>query len=500
MSLKSLLAKPFAAFEVQKNERAIKDPIAVQNSIFKKLILKGRKTAFGKDHQFEEINTYEAFKQNVSIGDYEDLRPYIDRIKKGESNVLWPGMPAYFGKTSGTTSGTKYIPITKASINEQVKAARLALLYYIKNTGKTDFVNGKMIFIQGSPELNNVGGVPTGRLSGIVHHHVPAYLLKNRLPTYQTNCIEDWEEKVEAIVTETLKEDMTLFSGIPPWVMMYFESVLKRTGKSTIGEVFPNLDLYVHGGVNFRPYKKAFQDIIGKSIDMIETYPASEGFIAFQGTLNDAEGLLLNVNGGIFYEFIPVNELDHIHPKRIALESVELDKNYAIVLNTNAGLWGYLIGDTVKFTSKNPYRIKVTGRTKHFISAFGEHVIGEEVMSGLQEACRRTGAIVKEFTVAPQVEVTDELPYHEWLIEFEKEPEDLYNFRLLLDQLMCGQNIYYNDLIEGAILQPLKITRLKANSFRMYMDSIGKLGGQNKIPRLSDNRNIADKLMIYKEL
>ena len=497
MSIKSILAKPFASWEVSRYEQAVKQPLRYQQKIFERLVQQGRLTAFGRDHMIGGIDNYEAFKKQIPVRDYEGLKPYIDRIRKGEQDVLWPGLPKYFAKTSGTTSGTKYIPITTTSIEAQVRAARLALTYYIKETGNTDFVNGKMIFIQGSPELDNVGGVDTGRLSGIVHHHVPNYLLRNRLPSWETNVIEDWDAKVEAIVDETTAADMTLFSGIPPWVLMYFEKLLERTGKQSVLEVFPNFSLYVHGGVNFQPYKDTFNKIIGAEIDYIETYPASEGFVAFQDSqLKD--DLLLHVDGGIFYEFVPADQIFDESPERLSLAHVKTGVNYAVIINSDAGLWGYNIGDTVKFTELNPYRLVVTGRIKHFISAFGEHVIGEEVESAIAELSHAERIVVREFSVAPQVNPGEgELPFHEWFIDFERPPTDRDDFAKKLNQILCSKNIYYKDLIEGGILQNLKITQLEDFAFRKYMDSIGKLGGQNKIPRLSDNREIADKLNKY---
>lgn len=497
MSLKSKLAKPFAAFDVKRLNKAVNNPIKYQEKVFNRLLKQGRKTKFGQDYNFNEIHSYEDFKRHVPVQDYEGLKPYVEEVKQGKSDILWPGLPKYFGKTSGTTSGTKYIPISKTSIKAQILAARRALTSYIHETKNAEFVNGKMIFIQGSPELNKTGGIDTGRLSGIVHHHVPNYLLKNRLPSWETNVIDDWEAKVDAIVEETLKVDMTLFSGIPPWVLMYFERLLEKTGKQTVKEVFPNLHLYVHGGVNFAPYKETFDKIIGGGVDYIETYPASEGFIAFQNS-QENDDLVLNVNGGIFYEFIPSDEVFNENPTRISLKDVQVGVNYAVILNTDAGLWGYNIGDTVKFTSTKPYKLRVSGRIKHFISAFGEHVIGEEVMSAMAEIAAKHQITVREFTVAPKIETNEgQLPYHEWFVDFETIPNDLEQFTTDLDAAMVQKNTYYKDLIDGAILQPLKITQMEDFAFRKYMESIGKLGGQNKIPRLSNDRKIANKLQAY---
>ncbi len=471
--------------------------MAAQDKTLLKLIEAARNTAFGKDHQFSEIHSYADFKQNVPVRDYEDLRPYIDRVVAGEPDVLWKGKPQYFAKTSGTTSGVKYIPISKESMPEHVKAARNALLTYINETGKADFVNGKMIFLQGSPVLTKKNGINVGRLSGIVAHHVPAYLQKNRLPSYETNCIEDWEEKVDAIVEETYQEDMRLISGIPPWVQMYFDKLTEQSGGKKIKDIFKNFSLFVYGGVNYEPYRAKIEASIGKKVDTIETYPASEGFIAYQDSQTD-KGLLLLADAGMFYEFIPADEYYNDNPSRLSLAEVELDQNYALILNTSAGLWGYSIGDTVKFVSKNPYKIVVTGRIKHFISAFGEHVIGEEVEHALLSIANEEGVGITEFTVAPQVaSPAGELPYHEWFIEFSNPPKDLISFAKKVDEALQKKNIYYFDLVEGKILQPLIIRSLQKDAFVNYMRGQGKLGGQNKVPRLSNDRRIADELRSF---
>jgi|TARA_B110000459_G_scaffold156862_1_gene171731 hypothetical protein len=492
MSLKSTLAIPFAKKARKKVYKWAYNPHKTQQKIFKELIKKAKNTAFGKDHNFDKITSYSEFKKQVKVTDYEGLRSYVDRIIAGEKNVLWKGKPLYFAKTSGTTSGAKYIPITKESMPTHIKAAKEALLFYIAEKNDASFVDGKMIFLQGSPVLEALNGIKLGRLSGIVAHYVPQYLLKNRLPSWETNCIEDWDTKVTAIVEETVNEDMSVISGIPSWVQMYFEKLIDKTGKK-ISEIFPNFNFFIYGGVNFEPYKNKFEALIGKKIDYIELYPASEGFIAYQDSQKE-QGMLLQLNSGIFYEFIPANEFFNENPTRISVEDVQLGVNYVIILNTNAGLWGYNIGDTVEFTSLLPYRIKVTGRIKHFISAFGEHVIGKEVEKALNDAIKGTNTNVSEFTVAPQVNPPEGLPYHEWFIEFENEEENSNELASKIDASMQIQNIYYSDLIKGKILQPLIIRKVKKGGFHQYMKSIDKFGGQNKIPQLSDNRKIADVL------
>lgn len=495
MGLKAALSKPFAAFIVKGVNKWKKNAVAAQKETFVQLLDAAKDTAFGRDHQFAAIKDYEDFKKQVPVRDYEELRPYIDRVVAGEKDVMWKGKPAYFAKTSGTTSGAKYIPISRESMPEHIKAARNALLTYVHETGNASFVNGKMIFLQGSPVMTEKNGVKVGRLSGIVANLVPGYLQKNRMPSYETNCIEDWEEKVEAIVEETFHQDMTLISGIPPWVQMYFDRLTEKSGGKQIKDIFKNFQLFVYGGVNYEPYRAKIEASIGRKVDTIETYPASEGFIAYQDSQTD-KSLLLLAKAGMFYEFIPADEYYNEHPTRLSLEDIELDKNYALILNTNAGLWGYSIGDTIKFVSKDPYKIYVTGRIKHFISAFGEHVIGEEVEQSLLSVANEEGVGITEFTVAPQVNpAAGELPYHEWFIEFSKPPADLEAFSKKVDKALQKKNIYYFDLIEGKILQPLIIRPLQKDAFVSYMRSEGKLGGQNKVPRLSNDRKIADGLI-----
>lgn len=493
MGIRSTLARPFAAYIASSTRKWASNPIPFQEKTFKHLVATAKNTVFGKDHGFDTIRSYDDFKKQVPIRDYEELKPYVEKILEGKPDILWPGKPAYFAKTSGTTSGTKYIPITKESLPNHINSARNALLSYVHETGNASFLDGGLIFLSGSPELDEKGGVKTGRLSGIVNHHIPQYLRTNQKPSYTTNCIEDWEQKLDTIIEETLHENMTLISGIPPWVQMYFDRIQAKTGKS-IKDIFPNFSMFVYGGVNFEPYRAKLFESIGKKIDSIETYPASEGFIAYQDSQRE-QGLLLLLNSGIFFEFIPAEEYFNENPRRLSIGEVELGKNYALIINSNAGLWGYSIGDTIKFVSKNPYRIVVTGRIKHFISAFGEHVIGEEVEKAMQQTIQKLPETeLVEFTVAPQVTPREGLPHHEWLIEFSKPPHNLEAFASELDNQLRELNVYYDDLITGNILRTLRITTLPRNAFIDYMKSIGKLGGQNKVPRLSNDRRLADDL------
>ncbi|WP_306568644.1 GH3 auxin-responsive promoter family protein [Flavobacterium lindanitolerans] len=492
MSIKAFFAKKFAKKIYDKTQKWVRNPVETQERVFKNLIQQAKDTQFGKDHNFSGILSYSDFAKNVPIRDYEGLKTYIEKVKKGEENVLWKGKPIYFAKTSGTTSGAKYIPLTKESMPFHIQAARNAILHYIHETGNASFVSGKMIFLQGSPVLEEKNGIKLGRLSGIVAHFVPKYLQKNRMPSWETNCIEDWETKVDAIVEETFDKNMTVISGIPSWVQMYFEK-LKQKGEKPVGEIFRNFSLFIYGGVNYEPYRAKFENLIGRKVDSIELFPASEGFFAYQDSQKE-KGMLLLLDAGIFYEFVKADEFFAENPKRYTIGEVEMGINYVLIISTNAGLWGYNIGDTVQFTSLKPYRVVVSGRIKHYISAFGEHVIGKEVEEALREAMQNTAVRVNEFTVAPQITPKDGLPYHEWFIEFENEPEDIATFSLRIDDAMRKQNVYYDDLITGNVLQKLVVTKVSKNGFQEYMKSIGKLGGQNKIPRLSNDRTIADKL------
>ena len=492
MSVKSIAAKIFAQIIHNKTQKWAQHPVETQQKVFKNLIASAKDTQFGKDHKFAQIKNHQDFAKQVPIRDYEQLRPYVDRVVKGEEDILWKGKPIYFAKTSGTTSGAKYIPLTKESMPFHIEAARNAILSYIHETGKTDFVDGKMIFLQGSPVLEEKNGIKLGRLSGIVAHFVPKYLQKNRMPSWETNCIEDWETKVDAIVEETFSENMSVISGIPSWVQMYFEK-LEQKGNRPVGEIFKNFNLFIYGGVNYEPYRAKFENLVGRKVDSIELFPASEGFFAYQDSQKD-KGMLLLLNSGIFYEFVKSEEFFTENPRRYTIGEVELDVNYVLILSSNAGLWGYNIGDTIQFTGLKPYRVIVSGRIKHYISAFGEHVIGKEVEHALKEAMENSNIRVNEFTVAPQINPANGLPYHEWFIEFENEPENLDEFSLKIDNAMRQQNVYYDDLIVGKVLQTLVVSKVSKNGFQDYMKSIGKLGGQNKIPRLSNDRKIADSL------
>ena len=494
MGLKSRLLKPFARYTSREITTWSQTALRDQDKILKDLTQRAKNTIFGKDHRFEEVASYKDFKARVPIRDYEGLKDYVELVKQGQSDVLWPGKPIYFAKTSGTTSGAKYIPITRDSISNHIVSTRNALFNICYKADILNIFDGRVIFLSGSPILHDTGGIPTGRLSGIVNHRIPAWLKGNQLPTFDTNCIDDWEEKVTKIAEETLNQNMSLISGIPPWVQMYYECLLEKSGKTKVRDLFPNFDLFVYGGVNYEPYRQKMEALSGPIPYTLELYPASEGFIAFQDEIENM-GLLLNTRSGIFFEFIPVENFFDDNPPRLSLHDVEAGKDYALIINNNAGLWGYNIGDTVRFVSTDPYRLVVSGRVKHYISAFGEHVIGKEVEEAMKEASSKHGVSIVEFTVAPQVNPPEGgLPYHEWLVEFGEMPDNMGAFLDSLDQAMVRQNIYYKDLIEGKILQPLKVRSLTSGAFRNYMSTIGKLGGQNKVPRLANDRKLADKL------
>lgn len=495
--LKKKAALIWAKKHVQKAEEFKKNAEKNQEELLFSLLNTAKKTLFGRTYDFENIKSVKDFQEKVPVADYEDLKPYIEKVKRGQKDILWIETPEYFAKTSGTTSGSKYIPISKEGMPFQVKGAQSALFHYIAKKNNADFVGGKMIFLQGSPELEEVFGVKTGRLSGIVAHHIPNYLQKNRLPSWETNMMEDWEAKVDKIVEETEKENMTLISGIPPWLIMYFEKLIEKNGKK-IKQIFPNLQLIVTGGVNYEPYREKMEELLGGKVDIVQTFPASEGFFAFQDDYTK-EGLLLLTNHGIFYEFIPLEQYGKPNSQRLTLKDIELNKDYALILTTNSGLWAYSIGDVVRFIDKNPHRILVSGRTKHFTSAFGEHVIAFEVEEAIKATVEKFPAQITEFHLAPEVNPEEGLPYHEWFIEFEKEPENLDTFKNELDDQLRKRNTYYDDLITGNILQKLHISKLQKNAFQEYAKSQGKLGGQNKIPRLANDRKIADLLRIYKK-
>ena len=471
------------------NSKAIK----IQYDILKNLLNKSKNTKFGIDHKFNKIDSYKKYKSNVPIRNYENFKIYINSIKKGKDNVTWPGRPLYLAKTSGTTSGTKLIPITKESLPNHINSAKHLLYnYYLKKKKLKPFL-GKVMFLSGSPDLEEKNKIKIGRLSGIVNHHKPLLLKKKSLPNKKTNQIKNWEKKIDQIAEETIGKDLRIIGGIPPWIQMFFDTITEKTGKN-ITQIFPNLDLICHGGVNFEPYKKNLFNSIGREIDTLETFPASEGFFAYQNDI-DSEDLLLQINSGIFYEFLELNELKNKNLRRISIKDVKLDTNYALIISSNAGLWSYNIGDTIKFTNLNPFKIRVSGRTKQFISAFGEHVIVEDVERSLKKTCEKFREVqIIEYTVGPKIVDKKSKSCHEWLIEFKTPPKNMKEFEKELDRNMQMRNIYYNDLINDKVISRLKVSEAKKKSFINFMKSIGKLGGQNKVPRISNDNSIIERV------
>lgn len=497
MGVKSNLILATANFICRKEDQEDLKAIKNQSKIFQQLITKGKLTQFGADHDFKSIKTIQDYQARVQINDYEGLKHYFDQVHSGKMNVLWPGLPKYLAKTSGTTSGTKYIPLTKPSIPNHINSARNALFSYIYHSKSSAIFDGQMLFLSGSPVLTKENGILVGRLSGIVNHEIPSWMTKNKLPNHELNMLEPWEHKIDRLVEDIVSKNLTTISGIPPWIQMFLERVLDFTGKSSIAEVFPNLDLYIHGGVNFKPYKPKIAALIGRDICYIETYPASEGFIAYQDN-PDHDELRLICNSGIYYEFVKPSDLGLNNAARLGLEEVRVGEDYAIILTSNAGLWSYLIGDIIEFTSLNPYKIKVTGRVSQFISAFGEHVISSEVDYAMQVALSKHQFELVEYAVAPQVNpIEQDKAYHEWFIEFKNPPHNIAEIAQTISSALESKNTYYKDLIKGNMLACAKISCVRKDGFKDYLISIGKYGEQFKVPRLSNDRKVADALTPY---
>ena len=467
-----------------------------QRKMLERLVHQSQHVSYLKDLEISISDNAQSISEKLPIVDYEDIRSYVDRVRQGEKDVLWKGLPKYWAKTSGTTSGAKYIPLTRESMPDHIRAARNALFCLIADGLSPDFFDGDMIFLQGSPALTYENNIAVGRLSGIVYHHVPSWLQKNRQPSFKVNCIEDWEAKVEQIAADTSTLDMRLISGIPPWCINYFEKLLHHSSKENLLELFPNLSVFAYGGVQYAPYKASVDRLIGAEIQGMETYPASEGFIAFQDKTKH-EGLLLNLESNIVFQFVALNDWGKSSAKKLFIDEVELGVNYAVVLTSNAGLWSYSLGDTIRFVSKAPYRLEVTGRVKHYISAFGEHVIGEEVERAMQAAKKDLSLSVREFTVAPEVNPSEGKPYHEWFIEFEEDPSNAELERLsnYLDKHLRQQNTYYNDLRSGEMLACAKIRRIVPQGFEKAMRASGQWGGQSKVKRLANDRDWVNFLL-----
>lgn len=495
MRIKEWIARLWAAQRVRSLTNMGKHALEIQQQLWKDLIAIGKNTSFGQEHDFKNITSISDFQKRVPVRSYEDLLPWINRAKAGELNVLWKGKARYFAKTSGTTAGAKFLPISTESIPNHIRGARDLLLSAIYHTGSADFLGGKMLFLSGSPALEKLPSqIPVGRLSGIVNHWIPAYLKTNQIPDYTTNCIEGWEEKIQTILKQALTVDLRFISGIPPWVLQFLDLAKQKTGKTPL-QLWPNLSLYVQGGVDFRPYQPMFDEYFNQKVTILETFPASEGFFAIQDQ-PDKPDLLLLADNGIAYEFIPLAEYGKPDAPRLWLGEVNTHTQYAMIISTNSGLWAYDIGDTVRFTSLNPPRIRVSGRVKQFLSAFGEHIIEEEVNTALTQALNKTQSKMIDCTVAPLVLETGFR--HDWFIEFENPPLDPIYFLTTLDILLREQNPYYDDLRKGNILLPPRLFTLKSGACNEYMRSKGRLGGQNKFNRLTNSRTIASQLEPFK--
>lgn len=474
-------------------------PLEVQARLFGELIAECRKTAWGKAHGYDSIKDVDTFRERVPISPYEALFPWIDRAFRGEADVLWPGRVRWFSKSSGTTNDkSKFIPVTEASLEFcHYKAGQDLLAIYLHNRPDSQLFTGKALSMGGSHTPHPQSpGVNFGDVSAVLTENLPIFYELVRTPSKDVALLPDWETKLAAMVREVMFEDVTSMAGVPTWTLVLLHRLLEGTGLGHIGEVWPNLELYLHGGVNFDPYRAQFQELIPlPGMTYMDCYNASEGFFSVQNDPSQPDMLLL-LDYGIFYEFIPLEALDQEHPPTHTLAEVETGRNYAMLISTNAGLWRYLIGDTVMFTSLRPYKIRVTGRTKHFINAFGEELMVENAEMAMAEACRRTEATVTNFTAAPIFFAGKTRGGHEWLIEFGRPPEQVATFTAILDETLKALNSDYEAKRQGDLaLGPPKVHVLPTGTFHAWMKRRGKLGGQHKVPRLANHREYLEDLL-----
>ena len=474
-------------------------PFEIQNEILLSLLNNAKDTEWGKKYNYRNISTVKNFQDAVPLQHYNDIKPFVDRLRQGEKDLLWPGEVKWFAKSSGTTSNkSKFIPVTKDSLEDcHLRGPKDVFAQYIKNFPETKFLKGKMLTLGGSHRVNNFSNNSYyGDLSAIMIENVPAWTDFIRTPSIEIALIEEFEEKIEKIIETTLDQNVTSFAGVPSWYLVLFKRVLEKTGKSNILEVWPNMEVFVHGGVNFEPYREQYRKFIpSDQMHYVETYNASEGFFGIQDN-QDRNDMLLMLDYGIYYEFIPMSEWDNENPQLLTLEEVELNRNYAIVISTNAGLWRYIIGDTVQFTNKFPFKIKVTGRTKHFINAFGEEVIIDNAERAMQIACHHSNAIVNEYTAGPIFMGEDQKGAHQWIIEFDVPPKDLDHFVRILDNSLKTLNSDYEaKRHKNLALEMPHIVSAPKGTFFNWMKKRGKIGGQNKIPRLANDRKYLDELM-----
>ena len=495
MGFRGRIARPL----VNRIERRIRHwaarPLECQQRYFRLLLATAPQTTYGRAMRIESGMNYAAYCDCVPLVDYEDLKPYVERIMAGEPDVLWPGKPDYLAMSSGTTSGKKYIPATPQGMQAMIRGMTDAFCSYIARSQHYDIWDGKTLPLTGSPALTMMGEIPSARVSGLMNHVLPWYARWNRVPSWETNSIADFERKISRILDETIGQDVRALTGLPVWLNFLFKRLRERTGKKVI-DVWPHLNVMLYGGLQVAPYTAGLCEAIGKDIDFVEIYNGSEGFFAFADQLDDP-GLLLHMRTGCFYEFMPAEAYRAGKVERLQLQDVDLDVDYGLVLNSVSGLWGYNLGDTVRFTSREPYRLVFTGRLAHFTSAFNEHVIQVDVERAMQEAIEQEGGVVTEFTVAPQIHPETGPPYHEWFVEFAEPPNNLEAFRLKLDSVMQGGNHLYREMVAARAMRSLKLSLLQPDGFLQYMKSIGQVGEQHKVPRLKNDRSIADAVAPY---
>ncbi|GAC1417047.1 MAG: GH3 auxin-responsive promoter family protein [Flavisolibacter sp.] len=500
MKLLSPAISRLARMRLWSIDQWMNDPEATQYKVWQDLIASGQYTEFGRMHRFSQLQSLHDFKESVPLQNYESLMPYIERMMKGESNVLWNTPVTWFAKSSGTTSEkSKFIPVSEESLKENhYKASKDVLSFYYATRPESDLLTGKGLIIGGSHQINQINEeVHYGDLSAVVMQNSPFWTNWIRTPELSIILMDEWESKIEKLAHSTIMEDVTSMSGVPTWLIVLLKRILEITGKKNIKEVWPNLELYMHGGVSFVPYKDQMEKLIGAPINYLEMYNASEGFFAGQDDIT-AEGMLLMCDHGIFYEFMPLSQLDRDKPKTLQLEEVETNKNYALVISTNGGLWRYVVGDTIQFTSLLPYRIKVSGRLKHFMNAFGEELIIDNTDKAVAEACQATGALVSDYTAAPLYFSEMSNGAHEWLFEFEKMPYSLEQFRYELDKALKSVNSDYEaKRYKDIALRMPVIHPVAGNTFKNWLYSKGKLGGQHKIPRLSNDRLVLEDIMLF---
>ncbi len=480
-------------------ELFVKYPHDVQNDWFHKLIKAGVKTEWGATYNYADIKNYDDYKSHVPLSYYEDLKPYIDRLMKGEQKLLWNSSIRWMAKSSGTTSEkSKFIPVSQEALEEcHFKGGKDLYGLYCQNNPETNIFNGKALAMGGSHQISEYNNESYyGDLSAIIIQNLPFWAEFHRTPSLDIALMDNWEEKINKMAMAILADDITNISGVPSWTLLLLKKVLDITKRDNISEVWPEMELYVHGGVSFKPYRDEFKRLFpGDKVKYIETYNASEGFFGIQD-INNSEDLLLMLDYGIFYEFIPMHEINNQEPKTLSLEDVETDVNYALVISTNAGLWRYIIGDTVKFTSKNPYKIRITGRTKSFINAFGEEIIIENAEDALKIACEKSNAIINEYTAAPVYLKGNDSACHEWIIEFNKKPDNPDFFTVTLDNALKALNSDYEaKRFKDMLLKMPKVHMAPEGTFYNWMKSRGKLGGQNKVPRLSNDRKYVEEIL-----